>query len=139
MSYQGVLKELGLTILNATPMDFVKAARKGIPKKSIDALAKKLDVPVSDLANYLHVSERTLQRYEPDKILSPDLSDHVLQITKIYTRCLEVFSDKRNATDWLKEPCIAFGNIAPVELLDTSTGIEMVFDELARIEYGVMS
>jgi putative toxin-antitoxin system antitoxin component (TIGR02293 family) len=139
MSYQAVLKELGLTILNATPLDFVKAARKGIPKKSIDALAKKLDVPVSDLAKYLHVSERTLQRYEPEKILSPDLSDHVLQITRIYTRCLEVFEDKKKAAGWLKEPCLAFGNIQPIELLDTSTGIEMVFDELTRIEYGVIS
>jgi putative toxin-antitoxin system antitoxin component (TIGR02293 family) len=139
MSYQAVLKELGLTILNATPLDFVKAARKGIPKKSIDTLAKKLNLPLSELAKYLHVSERTLQRYEPDKILSPDLSDHILQITKIYSRCLEVFNDKKTAAAWLKEPCIAFGNTAPVELMDTSAGIEMVFDELTHIEYGVVS
>jgi putative toxin-antitoxin system antitoxin component (TIGR02293 family) len=139
MSYQAVLKELGLKILLTTPLEFVKAARNGIPKKSIDALAKKLNVPVSDLAKYLHVSERTLQRYEPDKILSPDLSDHVLQITKVYARCLEVFEDKKNAAYWLKESCIAFGNIAPIELLDTSTGIEMVFDELTRMEYGAVS
>lgn len=139
MGYQVVLKELGLKMLKATPLDFVKIARSGIPKKSIDTLAKKLNVAVSDLAKYLHVSERTLQRYGPEKILSTDLSDRVLQITKVYTRCLEVFEDKNSAAVWLKEPCMAFGNIPPIELLDTSTGIEMLFDELTRLEYGAVS
>ncbi|MFH0975001.1 MAG: antitoxin Xre/MbcA/ParS toxin-binding domain-containing protein [Spirochaetota bacterium] len=139
MSYQAVLKELGLKILIGTPLEFIKAARNGIPKKSIDALAKKMNLQVSDIARCLHVSERTLQRYEPDKVLSPDLSDHVLQITRVYTRCLEVFEDKKDAAQWLKEPCASFGNVPPVELLDTSTGIEMIFDELVRIEYGAVS
>ena len=44
MSYQAVIKELGLKMLSATPMEFVKVARKGIPKKTIDALAKKQDI-----------------------------------------------------------------------------------------------
>lgn len=139
MSYQAVIKELGLKMLSPTPMEFVKVARDGIPKKIIDELAKKLDVPISELAGYLHISERTLQRYEPGKILSPDLSDHILQIMRVYARCLEVFEDKKNAAYWLKHPSVAFGSIPPIELLDTSTGIEMLFDELSRIEYGVIS
>lgn len=139
MSYQAVLKELGLKMLQATPLDFVKAARDGLPKKSIDALAKKLDVSLSNLAKYLHVSERTLQRYGPEKILSTDLSDRVLQITKVYTRCLDIFEDNKVAAAWLKEPCTAFGNIPPIDLLDTSTGIEMLLDELTRLEYGTVS
>ena len=139
MSYQAVLKELGLKILTATPLEFIKAAREGIPKKAVDALAKKLDITVSDLAKYLHISDRTLQRYKPDKILSTELSDHVLQITRVYTRCLEVFEDKKKASAWLKHPVTAFGNTAPINLLDTSTGIELLLDELTRIEYGVFS
>ena len=139
MSYQTVINVLGLKMLTRTPLELVNVARKGIPRKAIDALAKKLNMSVSNLTKYLHVSERTLHRYAPEKILSSDLSDRVLQIAKVCTRCIEIFEDNNNAADWLKQPSITFGNIPPIELLDTSTGIEMVFDELTRIEYGVGS
>lgn len=139
MSYQSVINLLGLKMLTRTPLELVNVARNGIPRKAIDALAKKLNMPVANLTKYLHVSERTLHRYAPEKILSSDLSDRVLQIAKVYTRCIEIFEDNNNAADWLKQPSIAFGNIPPIELLDTSTGIEMVIDELTRIEYGVGS
>ncbi len=139
MSYQAVIRVLGLKMLTRTPLELVKVAREGIPRKSVDALAKNLNMTISELTKYLHVSERTLQRYAPGKILSPDLSDHVLQIAKVYARCLDVFEDNNIAASWLKHPNIAFGKIPPIELLDTFTGMEMVFDELTRIEYGIGS
>lgn len=139
MSYQSVINVLGLKILTRTPLELVNVVRKGIPRKAIDTLAKNLNISVANLTKYLHVSERTLHRYAPEKILSSDLSDHVLQIAKIYTRCVEVFEDNDNAANWLKQSNIVFGNIPPIELMDTSTGIEIVFDELTRIEYGVGS
>lgn len=139
MTYQAVIRTLGLKLPTRTPLEMVKVARKGIPMKAIDVLAKNLNMPRPELAKYLHVSERTLQRYTPEKVLSPGLSDHVLQIAKIYTRCVEVFEEHDKAANWLKQSNIAFGKVPPIELLDTSTGIEMVFDELTRIEYGVGS
>ncbi len=139
MTYQAVIRTLGLKMPTRTSFEMVNVARKGIPMKAIDTLAKNLKLSRPELARYLHVSERTLQRYTPDKILSQDLSDHVLQIARIYARCVEVFEEHDKAANWLKQPNIAFGKILPIELLDTSTGIEMVFDELTRIEYGVGS
>jgi putative toxin-antitoxin system antitoxin component (TIGR02293 family) len=139
MTYQAVLRILGLKILTRTPFEMVKVARNGIPMKAIDTLAKNLDLSRLELAKYLHISKRTLQRYTPEKILSQDLSDHVLQIAKVYARCVEAFEEQKKAAAWLKQPNIAFGEEAPIDLLDTSTGIEMVFDELTRIEYGVSS
>ena len=139
MTYQDVVRSIGLNIITRTPLELVRVARQGIPRKAVDTLANNLNMTVSELSKYLHVSERTLHRYPAAKVLPPDLSDRVLQIAKIYARCLEVFEDNNNAANWLKQSNIAFGKIPPVELLDTSTGIEMVFDELGRIEYGVIS
>jgi putative toxin-antitoxin system antitoxin component (TIGR02293 family) len=139
MTYQAVLRILGLKLLTRSPFEMVNVARKGIPMKTIDTLAKNLNLSRPELAKYLHVSERTLQRYTPEKILSQDLSDRVLQIAKLYARCVEIFEEQEKASGWLKQSNIAFGKIPPIELLDTSTGIEMIFDELTRIEYGVNS
>jgi putative toxin-antitoxin system antitoxin component (TIGR02293 family) len=139
MTYQAIFRILGLKLLTRTPFEMVNIARKGIPMKAIDTLAKNLNLSRQELAKYLPVSERTLQRYTPEKILSQDLSDRILQIAKVYARCVEIFEGQEKASGWLKQSNIAFGKIPPIELLDTSTGIEMVSDELTRIEYGVAS
>lgn len=139
MNYQLIRKTLGLKQSTQTPLDLVGIVRNGLPKKTIDDLAGCLHITISELTKYLHVSERTLQRYTPEKLLSIALSDHLLQIAKVYTRSLEVFEDADDAACWIKQASIALGNISPLHLLDTSTGIELVLDELTRIEYGVVT
>lgn len=137
MNNQLIRQTLGLALATPTPFDLVDITRNGLPKKSINALADCLRLTIPELAKYLHISERTLQRYAPEKHLSIALSDHLLQIAKVYTKSLEVFEDAEDASCWLKQCNVALGNIAPIELLDTSAGIEMVLEELIRIEYGV--
>ena len=139
MNYQSVAQTLGLKQPIPTSFDLVEMAHRGIPKKSIYALAESLQVTIAELTKYLHVSERTLQRYAPEKRLSSTLSDRILQIAKVYARSSEVFEDAEDAARWLKQPNIALGNTEPLELLDTAAGIEMVLDELTRMEYGVFA
>ena len=45
----------------------------------------------------------------------------------------------KNAALWLKEKNTTLGNNTPIGLLDTSSGIEMIFNVLGRIEHGGVS
>ena len=139
MVYQAVSQTLGLDSPTESSYDLMMLTRQGIPRAAIDSLANSLHLSVSELTKYLHVSERTLQRYSADKNLSTELSDRVLQIAKVYARSLDVFEDPETTSSWLKQPNLALGNIAPIKYLDTSSGVEIVLDELTRIEYGVFS
>lgn len=139
MIYQTVAQTLGLNKSTDTILDLIGLTREGVPKSAINALANSLQISISDLTNYLHISKRTLQRYNPDKNLSIELSDRLLQIAKVYSRSLEVFEDSEMAANWLKQSNIALGNVSPITYLDTSSGVEIVLDELTRIEYGVLS
>ena len=117
---------------------WVERIRKGLPGEAVAALAGKMDVPKKDLAGWLHTTPRTLQRHiESGSNLSPDLSDRVVQLIRVYCRALEVFQDEVKATVWLKSPNYALGDVSPNALLDTIPGIELVLDELGRIEQGV--
>lgn len=139
MVYQTVSQTLGLNSPTVSGFELMELTRRGIPRATINALANSLHLSVADLTKYLHVSERTLQRYSPETKLSPELSDRVLQIAKVYARSLDVFKSPEITSQWLKQPNIALSNIAPLDYLDTSSGIEIVLDELTRIEYGVFS
>lgn len=124
-------------ISNLTRMSWIDIPRQGLMMSTLHAIADALDLAVTDMAEYLPVSSRTLQRYKPDQVLTKEISDRLLQIAKVYAIATDVFEDKENAVQWLKQKNIALGNIKPLELLDTHAGVEMVLQELGRIRYGV--
>jgi putative toxin-antitoxin system antitoxin component (TIGR02293 family) len=132
-------KILGVSLPEGSPLDLIEKTRQGLPRRSIDFLSKALDIKPIDLSAHLPVTWRTIQRYEADKRLSPDLSDHIVQIARVYQRCTEVIKDRQLAVKWLKMPIRGLGNEVPLDLLDTNTGVQLVLDELGRLEQGVFS
>ncbi len=139
MNRLSVTETLGLSKVAKTDLDFVTISREGIPRKSIDMLAEQMQLSVYQLAECLHISKRTLQRYKSSDFLTSHLSDQVIQISKVFNRAVEVFEDRENAALWLKEKNVALGNNTPIDLLDTTSGIDMILDVLGRIEHGAVS
>jgi uncharacterized protein (DUF2384 family) len=50
---------------------------------------------------------------------------------------VSVFEDAAAAVDWLKEPNEALGGVAPLSLLVTIEGDEVVHAELGAVEHGL--
>ena len=137
MTYQTIAFALNINQKIETPFDLMDLARQGLFRSAMDSLANLLDLSTKDLVQYLHISERTLQRYDEQKKLSAELSDHLIQLARVYARAVEVFEDPDAAVKWLKYPSPALGGITPLSCLDNFSGIELILDELGRIEYGV--
>lgn len=137
MVYQVVGKVLNLDSEPTSLQDLREITHQGLPKMAVEQIKNRLGLSTEELAKYLHLSPRTLQRYDDAKILSADSSDRLIQIAKVYAKALEVFEDEFLAITWLKSPSIALGNKTPREHLDSFSGIEIVLNELNRIEYGV--
>ena len=117
-------------------MQVIDLIREGVSGDSITRLADLINIPKNDVYNLLNLKARTAQR-QVSKNLDADKSGHLVQITRILQRCVEVFEDLEKAKRWLKSPNYALGNQIPLNLLDTTEGIELVRDTLTRIEYGV--
>jgi putative toxin-antitoxin system antitoxin component (TIGR02293 family) len=140
MNTTAIAAVLGLTNKSATEMDLVNIIRGGIKPKALDNLAEELHVKDSYLFKYLHMSYRTLLRYKKNKKKLPqDISDQLVQIARVYIQAIEVLEEREKAAEWIKRKNRALGNNAPIELMDTSAGINMVLDVLGRIEHGVYS
>jgi putative toxin-antitoxin system antitoxin component (TIGR02293 family) len=122
---------------SSSEFDIINLARQGFPKKALLALAKKISLNVQELANILHISERTLQRYEDDAIIKTEYAEKAVELARLYTRGEEVFGSIDTFKLWIKTPSLIFNGEAPVSFLDTSAGFDMVFNELGRIEHGI--
>lgn len=122
-----------------TDLDVVDLARKGFPKSVLLSLAKKISLNIQELANILHISERTLQRYDDDDIIKTEYAEKAVELARLYTRGQDVFGSADKFKIWIKTPSHVFKGEAPVTILDTSAGFDMIFKELGRIEHGIFA
>jgi putative toxin-antitoxin system antitoxin component (TIGR02293 family) len=117
--------------------DIIRLARQGFSKRSLLALAQKISLTLQELTSILHISERTLQRYDDDAIIKTEYAEKAVELARLYTRGQDVFGSIDKFKLWMKAPSLVFNGEAPVALLDTSAGFDMVFTELGRIEHGI--
>jgi len=119
--------------------EVIKLARQGFSKRVLLALANKISLSIQELAYVLHISERTLQRYNDDDLIKAEYAEKAVELARLYTRGEEVFGSMEKFKLWIKYPSLVFNGEAPVSLLDTSAGFDMVFKELGRIEHGIFA
>lgn len=118
----------------------ISTVREGIKYTMFQNIADKSPFSTSEWSSYLHLSERTFQRYKKEqRRFDPLHSEKILEITLVYNKGIEVFGDKANFDAWLEAKNIGLGGIRPKDLLDSTFGIGLLRDELTRIEHGVLA
>lgn len=123
-----------------TDFDIIRASETGITKASVDELSRSIGVSKKDMAEeILNISIKTLERKDPSDKLDKKISSHSLEVARLMQHAYEVFEDEEKARLWLNHANRALNGVAPVHLLDTMTGINMVNDILTRIEEGIYS
>lgn len=120
-------------------LDLVTLSRKGVQKQALLNLANTLNLTIKELAGLLPVTERTLQRRGANSLLSSSVSEQIILIAEITETGSKVFGGIAPFRAWLKEKNTALGGNKPLDLLDTAIGVQLVSDELGKLEYGVYS
>ena len=120
-----VSRLLKLNLEMADFSEFVPHIRSGFPRQCFDAFlsASKIDVGIMQLSAFATLPDDASE-------LSPNASDCLLRIARIYAEALELFGNKTMVANWMINPSLTLGNQVPLELLDTTVGFEIVFHEL---------
>ncbi|MBE7178996.1 MAG: DUF2384 domain-containing protein [Mucilaginibacter polytrichastri] len=120
--------------------ELISVVREGVTMTYFTNVSEATPFTPEDWSAYLHLSERTIQRYKKEKRnFDPIHSEKILEIAMLYARGRDVFGDENRFDTWLETESVALGNSKPKDLLTSSFGIRMVDDELGRIEYGVLA
>jgi putative toxin-antitoxin system antitoxin component (TIGR02293 family) len=121
-------------------VELVKISRKGITISLFEEIVNSSSYTLKEWSKFLHITERTIQRYKKEKRKFESLqSERIIEIAKLQLKGKEVFGSKVLFDEWMNSKIIALGNIRPIELLDSSFGIDMLMDELGRIEHGILA
>ncbi len=118
----------------------IHAIKNGIQFSFFEKLAKRIPFTLREWASYLHLSERSLQRYKKEKgTFNPVTSEKIIEIAMLNKYGIKVFGKQQKFNTWLSSKNLALGGVNPKDLLDSSFGIQLIKDELTRIEHGILA
>lgn len=123
----------------ANDWDILQLTRQGLPKSKLMHMAKNISITQQELSDIMHISERTLQRYDDTDLIKTEYSEKAIALARLYDRGAEVFGAVDKFKIWIRTPSLVFKGESPLSLLDTSIGFSMVLDELGRIEHGIFA
>jgi putative toxin-antitoxin system antitoxin component (TIGR02293 family) len=112
-------------------------AQKGVEISAVNDFALVSAKSQKEIAELIHTTAKTLQNYNSGSKRLPTLqSELLLKLYALYAKGLEIFDGAKNFNSWLQKSAFGLYNDVPNDLLHTSTGINLVMDELIRIEFG---
>lgn len=118
----------------------IDVTRKGIDYNTFNEFTVSYPLNISTWSKILNMSERTIQRYRREKKRLDSIhTEKLLLIMLLFNKGVSVFGNISNFLAWINSKSIPLGGVKPIDLLDNSFGINMVKDELIKIEHGVLA
>ncbi|MBO9619020.1 MAG: DUF2384 domain-containing protein [Niabella sp.] len=89
------------------------------------------------IAQWLNITPKTFRNYKSkDLSLKDNTKEHIVLLLSLYKHGHEVFGSIEKFENWLMAKNYLLDGKAPMEFLDTISGIKFIDNRLTSIEYG---
>jgi putative toxin-antitoxin system antitoxin component (TIGR02293 family) len=125
----------------SSDLSIVKNANAGIDSTIFSELIEISGINKTFLAEEVFdVSLKTMLRYQKEgKKLTPRNSEIALKLLNFFDKGIEIFGSMDSFMTWLNKRAYGLGNEVPLTLMNTNTGIDLIEEELIRIEFGALA
>ncbi|CAM4266379.1 MbcA/ParS/Xre antitoxin family protein [Flavobacterium terrigena] len=87
--------------------------------------------------NIFEITPKTFIKYKNNETKIPSrIAELAIELSTLYELGNVVFGNSNVFNQWLEKENPFFNNNKPVQYLNTSTGIHLIYEELKRIEFG---
>lgn len=122
-----------------TWLEWVEAVENGFFPGAVLA-AVETGLLTWDEVDQIVIPRRTLShRRAHERRLTADESDRLLRIARVTAEAEDAFANVEKAHRWLRKPSRPLGHAIPLQMLRTSTGADLVREELVRIQHGIFA
>lgn len=120
------------------PMDVARRIRAGVPATLVDEIAAFLGLRLEGLAAHLGFSvDRIIDLATRGDNLDSWEAGRLYWVAAVFFETQTALQSESGSAEWLRERVPALGNVAPLSLLDTPPGFQLVMTTLAQIQYSV--
>ena len=108
-----------------------------IDQKYIQYLDELSNLKDEIISKWLNITTRTYRNYKTkDVSLKDNTKEQIVLSISLYKHGLDVFTTKEDFEHWLTAPNILLDNKAPMDFLDTVSGLKFIDNRLTAIEFG---
>lgn len=118
--------------------NLAKRVRAGLSTAEARAFIASSHLDRDRVLAIVSVSKRTFER-RAATTLSPEQSDRLARLRRIYDFAAEMIGDEDRARAWLQAPSRALEGNEPLDLLDTDAGTRLVEATLVRLSDGIFA
>ena len=121
----------------ASDISLVSTAKKGLKAQAAFDFISISDLSQILIEKIFTKSVKTFNNYkEKNTLFDPMVSEKLLRLFALYDKGASVFGNIDSFNKWMATPSYGLGEQVPQNLLDTITGIQLISDELGRIQHG---
>lgn len=126
--------------ISNTMFEIIDTLRKGLRYEQFESVTKDIPLDGEEWKEVLHLSRRTMNRYkEENRVFDTKYAERIFEIRMLYDLGTDVFGNKEKFNTWLSRENVVLGNVVPKTLLDTTVGIDLLRDQLGRIDHGILA
>lgn len=122
----------------SNPYRTIEIIRTGLPGSDLRALSGLYANP-KEVSKILGITHNQFRNACRRKHLSKGLSEHIIQLRRLYELCVEAFEATESALDWLFSEIPVLGLARPIDFLDTHEGVGLIRSTIARMQEGACS
>lgn len=118
-------------------LSLVNEAMEGVFASTFDDVVTLSGYNKKNIADIMDTSYKTYSRYKKErKRLDANQGERLLKLKALFSFGTEVFGSIRSFQAWLQKPAFGIGQVIPLQIIKTSTGIDLVMNEITNIAYG---
>jgi putative toxin-antitoxin system antitoxin component (TIGR02293 family) len=129
-----------LGVAAANSGELIRQVERGFSFQALRALQSRSGIAIPRIASIIGIPERTLARRRVSGRLSPEESERLLRISRVFEDAVDLFEgDVAAAVNWLNTPRKALDSQTPLAFSRTELGAREVENLIGRLEHGVFS
>lgn len=131
------MKGIPSTINSTATLTLVKSGQNK-PADYFNSIKEVTDESDEKISDWLSINVKSFKSYQKQnqKSIKPLLMEHIIMLLSLFKHGHEIFDSVETFKLWLEKPNFYFDQKAPVEFIDTISGIKFVNDRLTALEYG---
>ncbi|MDN3583566.1 type II RES/Xre toxin-antitoxin system antitoxin [Mucilaginibacter flavus] len=118
-------------------ISLLNTSKKGLDAKSALDFLSLSGFTQDEFQETFKTTVKTIQNHvNKDLKLDAALSEKLLKSFALFDTGIEIFGSGQAFHRWLGTPAYGLGNRLPFDMMDTITGIQLIEEELIRIQFG---
>lgn len=133
--YNVLLKDIPSKVDAVATLGIVRSGKIG--GKHLQAIKQLTSFNDDIIADWLDISTKTYRTYKkPDSVVKARIKEQAVMALSLIKHGIDVFGTKEEFTGWLEKENFFFDKKAPIEFMNTNSGIKFIDDRLTALEYG---